>query len=70
MTRDRYLSMCEQMGKEPDENEIPPDWEDFPDTMQIFVARVERDNAYIAELESEVLKFLDEVDQAILKLKE
>ena len=42
----------------------------FPDTMQIFVARVERDNAYIAELESEVLKFLDEVDQAILKLKE
>ena len=42
----------------------------FPDTMQIFVARVERDNAYISELESEVLKFLDEVDQAILKLKE
>jgi len=42
----------------------------FPDTMQIFVARVERDNSYIAELESEVLKFLDEVDQAILKLKE
>jgi len=42
----------------------------FPDTMQIFVARVERDNAYIAELESEVLKFLDEVDATILKLKE
>jgi len=42
----------------------------FPDTMQIFVARVDRDNAYIAELEAEVLKFLDEVDQAILKLKE
>ena len=42
----------------------------FPNTMQIFVARVDRDNAYIAELEAEVLKFLDEVDQAILKLKE
>ena len=42
----------------------------FPDTMQIFVVRVDRDNAYIAELEAEVLKFLDEVDQAILKLKE
>jgi putative phage-type endonuclease len=42
----------------------------FPDTMQLFVARVERDNDYIAELETEVIKFLDEVDQTILKLKE
>ena len=42
----------------------------FPDTMQLFVARVDRDNAYIAELETEVVKFLDEVDQTILKLKE
>ena len=41
----------------------------FPDTMQLFVARVERDNAYIAELEAEVIKFLEEVDQTILKLK-
>ena len=31
MTRERYLKMCEQLGKEPDENEIPPDWEDFPE---------------------------------------
>jgi putative phage-type endonuclease len=42
----------------------------FPDTMQLFVARVERDNYYIAELEAEVIKFLDEVEQTILKLKE
>jgi putative phage-type endonuclease len=42
----------------------------FPDTMQLFVARVERDNDYIAELEAEVVKFLDEVEQTILKLKE
>jgi putative phage-type endonuclease len=41
----------------------------FPDTMQLFIARVERDNAYIAELEVEVVKFLDEVEQTILKLK-
>jgi putative phage-type endonuclease len=41
----------------------------FPDTMQLFVARVDRDDTYIAELESEVIKFLDEVDQTILKLK-
>jgi len=41
----------------------------FPDTMQLFVFRVERDDTYIAELEAEVIKFLDEVDQTILKLK-
>ena len=31
MTRDRYFMMCEQLGKDPDPEEIPPDWEDFPD---------------------------------------
>lgn len=31
MTRSRYLEMCDQLGKEPDPNEIPPDWEDFPE---------------------------------------
>lgn len=30
MTRERYLEMCEQMGNEPVEEEIPPDIEDFP----------------------------------------
>jgi putative phage-type endonuclease len=42
----------------------------FPDTMQLFIARVDRDDTYIAELEAEVVKFLDEVEQTILKLKE
>ena len=42
----------------------------FPEgELQLFVARVDRDDAYIAELEAEVIKFLDEVDQTILKLK-
>ncbi len=31
MTRDRYFKMCEQMGQEPKENEIPPDMDDFPE---------------------------------------
>jgi hypothetical protein len=31
MTRDRYLEMCEQLGKDPDPDEIPPDWDDFPE---------------------------------------
>jgi putative phage-type endonuclease len=42
----------------------------FPDTMQLFVARVDRDDTYIGELEAEVIKFLDEVEQTIIKLKE
>jgi hypothetical protein len=34
MTRDRYLEMCEQLGKEPDPERIPPDWNDFPESVQ------------------------------------
>ena len=40
MTRERYFKMCEQIGKEPKEDEIPPDFEDFPtialDAMNTF----------------------------------
>jgi hypothetical protein len=40
MTRERYFKMCEQLGQEPKEDEIPPDWEDFPeivvDAMRTF----------------------------------
>jgi putative phage-type endonuclease len=38
--------------------------------LQLFVARVDRDDTYIGELETEVIKFLDEVEQTIIKLKE
>ena len=31
MTRERYLDLCEQMGNEPIEEEIPPDWSDLPE---------------------------------------
>ena len=31
MTQERYLKMCEQMGKEPDPEEIPPSLEEFPE---------------------------------------
>jgi len=30
MTKDRYLEMMEQLGKEPIPDEVPPDYEDFP----------------------------------------
>lgn len=31
MTAEKYFSMMEQLGKEPIESEIPPDWEDLPE---------------------------------------
>lgn len=29
--------MCEQIGKEPNPDEIPPDWEDFPEIVQVAI---------------------------------
>ena len=37
MTRDRYLDMMEQLGKEPHPDEIPPDFEDLPEIITIAV---------------------------------
>jgi putative phage-type endonuclease len=42
----------------------------FPDELQVFIKRLDRDDDYIAELETEVMKFLEEVEQTIIKLKE
>ena len=42
----------------------------FPMELQLFVSRVDRDDTYIGELEAEVVKFLEEVEQTIIKLKE
>lgn len=38
MTQERYLSMCEQLGKDPNPEEMPPDWEDFPLDVQIAIS--------------------------------
>lgn len=35
MTKDKYLEMCEAMGTEPIEDQIPPSFEDFPDLVQV-----------------------------------
>lgn len=37
ITREKYLRICEQSGKEPDPDRIPPDWEDFPDIVHAAV---------------------------------
>lgn len=34
MTKEKYLDICEQMGKEPNEDRCPPDLEDFPHSVQ------------------------------------
>jgi len=30
MTKDKYLTLCEQTGQDPSEEKCPPDFEDFP----------------------------------------
>ena len=42
----------------------------FPEHLQVFVKRIEADPVYQKELESEVRKFLEEVNDVINKLKE
>ena len=37
----------------------------FPDRSQLFVKRLHRDDKYIAEMESEIVKFLDEVNEEV-----
>ncbi len=40
----------------------------LPEAMRLFVKRIERDDALIAELEAQVREFLSEVDQTVTKL--
>jgi len=37
MTRDKYLTLCEQLNKQPSEKEIPPDWDDLPEIAQAAI---------------------------------
>jgi predicted phage-related endonuclease len=40
----------------------------MPAKAQLFVKRVDRDDAYIAEIEAEIVKFLAEVDSQVNQL--
>lgn len=42
----------------------------LPDDLQLFVVRLERDQEYIEAMEAEVQKFLSEVNEMFIKLKE
>lgn len=37
MTKDRYFEMCEQLGNEPLESEIPWEPDDFPEEVQLAI---------------------------------
>lgn len=41
----------------------------LPDDLQLFVVRLERDDAYIKDMEAEVVKFLQEVEETLGMLK-
>ena len=56
MTRERYLEMCEQMGNEPLDEEIPPNYEDMPEviivaltTFSLLGDRIYPDIGYIGK---------------------
>ena len=66
MTADRYLEMQEQLGNEPVEEEIPPDWGDFPDivvdavnTFNQLGDRVYADIGYVGKDYTNLHLFLD-----------
>jgi len=40
----------------------------MPEKAQLFVKRVDRDDAYIAEIEAEIVKFLAEVQSQVQQL--
>lgn len=42
----------------------------MPEHLRLFVQRVERDDEFITELEKEVVKFLNELEEKLNKLKE
>jgi len=42
----------------------------MPEHLHLFVKRIERNDRYIAELEQEVIQFLQEVDDKVKKLNE
>jgi hypothetical protein len=66
MTPEKYFRICEQLGKEPKESEIPPAIEDFPEIVQIALQvfnqlgdRVEGDIGYIGKDYSNLTLYMD-----------
>ena len=76
MTKDRYLDMCEQLGREPDPEKMPPDWEDFPPIVQealgvfgILGDRIAADIGYLGKDYSILPIYLQDIDNKELFLE-
>jgi hypothetical protein len=41
----------------------------LPERMRLYVKRVNRDSALVAEIEAEVAKFLKEIDETVAQLR-
>lgn len=37
LTQEKYLEICKQMGNEPVAEEMPPDWNDFPEIVKFAI---------------------------------
>ncbi len=38
MTKEKYLTLCEQLGQEPNPAEMPPDFEEFPEIVAYAIS--------------------------------
>lgn len=66
MTQERYFEMCEQLGKEPKESEIPIGWEELPLEAQVAISiynklgdRVAADIGFLGKDYSSISVLLD-----------
>ena len=76
MTKARYLDMCEQTGREPDPDKIPPDIEDFPELVQQAISvfnilgdRIAADIGYLGKDYSILPIYLSDVEDKALFLE-
>ena len=66
MTREKYFTMMEQLGKDPKEHEIPPDGDDLPEiivdainTFNLLNDRIYGDVGYIGKDYSNLSYFIE-----------
>lgn len=69
MTKQTYLDMMEQMGREPDPDKMPPDMEDFPSIVQEAINvfntlgdRIVADVGYLGKDYTLLPVFLESID--------
>lgn len=76
MSKAKYLLLQEQLGREPDPAKCPPDWDDFPATVQQAIAvfntlgdRIVADIGYLGKDYSLLPAYLEDVEDRELFLE-